>query len=127
MLFNGKYYNKPGHLGMTRQQLKDALAGGGGGGGIPDTLFVKITYDPDTETYSSNMTYEEIAAAPYGTHFIVLTETLTYINASIDGSSAGYPFRGWTQQYQGVDQAHPTLWRVEIDDQNGISETVIST
>lgn len=25
MLFNGKYYNKPGHLGMTRQQLKDAL------------------------------------------------------------------------------------------------------
>lgn len=32
MLFNGKYYNKPGHLGMTRQQLIEALAGGGGGG-----------------------------------------------------------------------------------------------
>ena len=28
MLFNGKYYNKPGHLGMTRQQLKEALDGG---------------------------------------------------------------------------------------------------
>lgn len=25
MLFNGKYYNKPGHLGMTRQQLKEKL------------------------------------------------------------------------------------------------------
>lgn len=34
MLFNGKYYNKPGHLGMTRQQLKEALAGGGGGGKV---------------------------------------------------------------------------------------------
>ena len=31
MLFNGKYYNKPGHLGLTRQQLKEALEGGGGG------------------------------------------------------------------------------------------------
>lgn len=29
MLFNGKYYNKPGHLGMTRDELKEALAGGG--------------------------------------------------------------------------------------------------
>ena len=26
-MFNGRFYNKPGHLGMTRQQLKDALAG----------------------------------------------------------------------------------------------------
>lgn len=25
MLFNGKYYNKPGHLGMTRDELKKAL------------------------------------------------------------------------------------------------------
>lgn len=25
MLFNGKYYNKPGHLGMTREELKEAL------------------------------------------------------------------------------------------------------
>lgn len=25
MLFNGKYYNKPGHLGMTRAKLKEAL------------------------------------------------------------------------------------------------------
>ena len=25
MLFNGKYYNKPGHLGMTRAELKGAL------------------------------------------------------------------------------------------------------
>lgn len=25
MLFNGKYYNKPGHLGMTRAELKEAL------------------------------------------------------------------------------------------------------
>lgn len=30
MLFNGKYYNKPGHLGMTRAELKEALQGGGG-------------------------------------------------------------------------------------------------
>ena len=29
MLFNGKYYNKPGHLGMTRTELKEALQGGG--------------------------------------------------------------------------------------------------
>lgn len=99
----------------------------GGGGGIPDTRFIKITYDPDTETYNSNMTYEEIEAAPYGTHFIVLSETLMYINAAIDYSSSGYPFRGWTLQYQGADQSHPTLWRIEIDNQNGISETVIST
>ena len=25
MLFNGKYYNKPGHLGMTTEELKEAL------------------------------------------------------------------------------------------------------
>ena len=25
MLFNGKYYNKPGHLGMTRAELKKAV------------------------------------------------------------------------------------------------------
>lgn len=25
MLFNGKFWNKPGHLGMTRAELKDAL------------------------------------------------------------------------------------------------------
>ena len=25
MLFNGKFYNKPGHLGMTTEELKDAL------------------------------------------------------------------------------------------------------
>lgn len=25
MNFNGRFWNKPGHLGMTRQQLKDAL------------------------------------------------------------------------------------------------------
>lgn len=36
MLFNGKYYNKPGHLGMTRAELKEALQGGGGGGYDPD-------------------------------------------------------------------------------------------
>lgn len=28
MLFNGKYYNKPGHLGMTTKDVKEALAGG---------------------------------------------------------------------------------------------------
>lgn len=35
MNFNGRFYNKPGHLGMTRAELKEALQGGGGG------------YDPD--------------------------------------------------------------------------------
>lgn len=29
MLFNGKYYNKPGHLGMTTEEVKAALAGAG--------------------------------------------------------------------------------------------------
>lgn len=29
MFFNGRFYNKPGHLGMTRQQLKEALKSGG--------------------------------------------------------------------------------------------------
>ena len=36
MLFNGKYYNKPGHLGMTTEELKEALQGGGGGGVLPE-------------------------------------------------------------------------------------------
>lgn len=44
MLFNGKYYNKPGHLGMTRAELLEKLNGGGGGGA---TIIEKIGYDAD--------------------------------------------------------------------------------
>ena len=34
MNFNGKFWHKPGHLGMTRAELKEALAGGAA---IPET------------------------------------------------------------------------------------------
>lgn len=46
MLFNGKYYNKPGHLGMTRAELKEALQGGGGPVPAYEAAFVETT-----ETY----------------------------------------------------------------------------
>ena len=52
MLFNGKYYNKPGHLGMTRQELKEALAGGG--------VFVVNFADDGEGSWVCDKTYEEI-------------------------------------------------------------------
>lgn len=54
MLFNGKYYNKPGHLGMTRTELLEKLNGGGGGGGN----FVTIT--DDGENITCDHTYDEL-------------------------------------------------------------------
>ena len=36
MNFNGKFWHKAGHLGMTTAQVKEALQGGGGGGALPE-------------------------------------------------------------------------------------------
>lgn len=47
MNFNGKFWHKPGHLGMTTAQVKEALQGGGGGGGYdpnePGKLMIVLT------------------------------------------------------------------------------------
>lgn len=61
MLFNGKYYNKPGHLGMTRQQLKEALAGGGGD---ERSTIADITFstDGDGNINASSMSFSDFAA-----------------------------------------------------------------
>ena len=58
MLFNGKYYNKPGHLGMTRAELKEALAGGGGGG-----LLIPVVYNIDRWISENEITIADINAA----------------------------------------------------------------
>lgn len=55
MLFNGKFYNKPGHLGMTRQQLKEALAGGGG---VPvKVIHIDLNEDTIAEDYDTVLSY----------------------------------------------------------------------
>lgn len=53
MLFNGKYYNKPGHLGMTRQQLLEKLNG--------SSIFVVEFSTDEEENLHCNKTYAEIA------------------------------------------------------------------
>lgn len=53
MLFNGKYYNKPGHLGMTRQQLLEKLNG--------SSIFVVEFSSDEEENLHCNKTYAEIA------------------------------------------------------------------
>lgn len=80
MLFNGKYYNKPGHLGMTRAELKEALQGGGGGG-----------YDPDAENKPvAAMTSAEFASMLGGTKISLPvlnytdTKFLAYMTLGVD-------------------------------------------
>lgn len=51
MLFNGKYYNKPGHLGMTTEELKEALAGGGGG-----IFLVTLSFEDGNPVLNKNFT-----------------------------------------------------------------------
>lgn len=59
MLFNGKYYNKPGHLGMTRAELLEKLNGGGGGG--VNMLIANIEIGPPpTEPISCDKTFAEM-------------------------------------------------------------------
>lgn len=55
MLFNGKYYNKPGHLGMTRQQLKEALDGGG-----IKTVIVELTAEEALTIYQDGTVTKSI-------------------------------------------------------------------
>lgn len=57
MLFNGKYYNKPGHLGMTRAELLEALQGGGGG---IETVTVELTADEALSIYQGNNVIKSI-------------------------------------------------------------------
>ena len=52
MLFNGKYYNKPGHLGMSRAELLEKLNG--------SSIFVEFSSDEE-ENLHCNKTYAEIA------------------------------------------------------------------
>ena len=49
MLFNGKYYNKPGHLGMTKAELKGALEKAEKSG-IDITAAANITLDVSDAT-----------------------------------------------------------------------------
>ncbi len=52
--FNGVWYEQP------VKWAESSVEGGGGGAGM---LIPVYTYDSDTETYSCDMTFEEIAAA----------------------------------------------------------------
>lgn len=79
MNFNGKYWHKPGHLGMTTAQVKEALQGGGGG------------YDPDEENKPvAAMTSAEFASMLGGTTITVPvlnytdTKFLPYMTLGID-------------------------------------------
>lgn len=58
MLFNGKYYNKPGHLGMTRAELKEALAG------VPvKVIHTNLSDNIVSEDYDTFMSYFEMYEA----------------------------------------------------------------
>jgi hypothetical protein len=60
MNFNGKYWHKPGHLGMTTAQLKEALAGGGGGGTPIDPITIVI---PASDLPTITSTYKDYAVS----------------------------------------------------------------
>ena len=61
MLFNGKYYNKPGHLGMTRAELLEKLNGGGGSPIDPITIVIPASDLPTiTSTYKDYTVSDEI-------------------------------------------------------------------
>lgn len=58
MNFNGKYWHKAGHLGMTTAQVKEALAGGGGGG--IKTVTVELTADEALSIYQGSSVTKSI-------------------------------------------------------------------
>ena len=86
------FWNKKYHLGMTGDEVKAALQGGGGGGGFPNVFTVLFTYDPDSEQYTADHTYEEIAALPYGTHIVFVTDLGIYFNVQKLLDETGIPF-----------------------------------
>ena len=98
MLFNGKYYNKPGHLGMTRQQLKEALEGGGGGQFV---IHLEEYYpDPDDPTLSivkTKETVDEIMARDFNIPVAVVyavEDEAAYFLAVYIASTGMYIFGG---------------------------------
>lgn len=93
MNFNGKFWHKPGHLGMTTAQVKEALAGGGG-----DVFAVIFTYD--TDHYVSNKTWAEITEAVSNGKIIIAQDRTTgdgnqsaFTSAYSYGSATGITFQ----------------------------------
>ena len=104
MLFNGKYYNKPGHLGMTRAELKEALAGGGGGG---ITGKIKIT--------STNITTCNVPAES----FFVMDQTYFYIPQEFVLEN------GVTTEIDAVLIIQPAPNNIEIDPEDFTNSTPV--
>ena len=83
MLFNGKYYNKPGHLGMTRQELKEAIQGA-----VDNNLVDVDNLVPNIELsvadvltlistgYINDVTVTGLTGNPYPDYIIVSAEEL---------------------------------------------------
>ena len=59
MNFNGKFWHKPGHLGMTRAELLEKLNNAGGGNANIDIIFADITTSP----VSVSKSYTDIMAS----------------------------------------------------------------
>lgn len=103
MLFNGKFYNKPGHLGMTRAGLLEKLNGGGGGGGgdeysvsekVGYSGSYSIVYNSDTSSYQDTISMSEdmIEWVEKNTSPGTVPSYL-YIEVSIDGQSQLFSVR----------------------------------
>lgn len=74
MLFNGKYYNKPGHLGMTRSELLEKLNGGGGGGGGYQNI--DIVYGKETGgAVTISKSFNDILASTENNAVILILQT----------------------------------------------------
>lgn len=110
MLFNGKYYNKPGHLGMTRTELKEALQGGGGS--LPEVganKYIKsnalgtawtagdiehtITFENHNDTWSvpEFSTFDQLYTTITNPYIKILANCDIYLDDSLISSITFYP------------------------------------
>lgn len=86
--FNGKFYNKSGHLGMTTAQVKEALAGGGGGSPF---YYINLSYDEDDNPVLDKTFAEITAAATAGMiPYIIYNDTGHYAFFDIMEIEADY-------------------------------------
>ena len=88
MLFNGKYYNKPGHLGMTRAELLEKLNNGG------SINFVDFEYNSIEELFISVKPADDVLAdVKNGTLFCRFKDEDAYgfgMILTVDGSSVTF-------------------------------------
>ena len=110
MNFNGKFWHKPGHLGMTTAQVKEALAGGGGS--LPEVganKYIKsnalgtawtsgdiertITFENHNDTWSvpEFSTFADFYSAITSPYIKIRVNCAIYLDDTLISSSDFYP------------------------------------